>query len=67
MVNQIALNLATQGEDAAIAATTDHINMFWDPRMKRLICEHGGAGLSPIAAAAIAGLTQTKMPPTNGD
>jgi len=51
MANQIATNLATA--DEPVAAVSDHIQQFWDPRMKRLIFEHGSAGLSPIAAAAI--------------
>jgi formate dehydrogenase subunit delta len=56
MANQIALNLSAEGEAAAIAATTQHIIDFWDPRMKRLIAEHlaaGGAGLSVVARAAV--------------
>jgi formate dehydrogenase subunit delta len=59
MVNQIAKNLAVEGEDGAALATAKHINDFWDPRMKRLIIEHGTAGLDPIAAAAIARIAQT--------
>jgi formate dehydrogenase subunit delta len=54
MANQIAANLAT--EDDPVAATANHIQLFWDPRMKRLIREHGIAGLSPNAAAAVARL-----------
>jgi formate dehydrogenase subunit delta len=52
MANQIAANLAT--EEDPVSATANHIQAFWDPRMKRLILEHGGEGLSSIAAAAIA-------------
>lgn len=51
MANQIAANLATENDP--IRATANHIQLFWDPRMKKLIQEHGGAGLSPNAAAAI--------------
>ncbi len=56
MANQIAANLQT--EDDAVQATADHIQSFWDPRMKRLILEHGGDGLSVTAALAIARLGQ---------
>jgi formate dehydrogenase subunit delta len=51
MANQIATNLAT--DDTPVAAVADHIQQFWDPRMKRLIFAHGTEGLSPVAAAAI--------------
>lgn len=56
MVNQIAKNLATQGEAAAAKATADHLKKFWDPRMRTRILAHlaaGGAGLEPAARAAI--------------
>ena len=51
MANQIAVNLATENDP--VHATANHIQLFWDPRMKKLIREHGDAGLSPNAAAAI--------------
>lgn len=51
MANQIATNLATDG--TPVAAVADHIQQFWDPRMKQLIFAHGTEGLSPVAAAAI--------------
>ena len=56
MANDIARNLAVQGDDAAIAATAQHIRDFWDPRMKAAILASDGAGLCPIAAAAVARL-----------
>lgn len=34
MANQIALNFMALGHDHAVEATADHIQMFWDPRMK---------------------------------
>lgn len=57
MANQIAANLATEPDPAS--ATANHIRLFWDPRMKRLILEHGSDGLSAIAAAAIAQLVES--------
>jgi formate dehydrogenase subunit delta len=57
MANQIATNLAT--DDDPVAAIADHIQLFWDPRMKRMIFENGSAGLSPAAAAAIGRLAET--------
>ena len=58
MANQIATNLAT--DDAPVAAVADHVQQFWDPRMKRLIFEHGTEGLSPVAAAAITQLANAQ-------
>jgi formate dehydrogenase subunit delta len=56
MANQIARNLAMEGEDAAIAATAEHIRLYWDPRMKAAILADDRTALSPIAAAAVARL-----------
>ena len=56
MADQIARNFAAQGEDEAIAATADHIRLFWDPRMKAAILAGDKAGLDPIAKAAVARL-----------
>ena len=53
MVDQIARNFAVQGEEAAIAATAEHIRLFWDPRMKAAILADDRAALSPIARAAV--------------
>lgn len=53
MANDIARNLAAMGHDEAVLATADHIDKFWDPRMKQAIFADGGEGLSPIARAAI--------------
>jgi formate dehydrogenase subunit delta len=56
MANQIARNLAAQGEAAAIAATAQHIRDFWDPRMTAAIMAVELDTLDPIAQAAIARL-----------
>ena len=53
MANQIARNLAFQGEAEAVAATAQHIRDFWDPRMKAAILAGGGEGLEPVARAAV--------------
>ena len=55
MANDIARNLEAMGPDKAVLATADHIDKFWDPRMKKAIFADDGRGsvLSPIAAAAI--------------
>lgn len=55
MANQIARNLACQGDEDAVALTAQHIRDFWDPRMKAAI-RANMAGLDPIAAKAVARL-----------
>ncbi|MEY2927960.1 MAG: hypothetical protein RL367_2437 [Pseudomonadota bacterium] len=51
MANQIAGNLIH--EDDPVAATANHIRLYWDPRMKAQIRAHGGDGLTPTALAAV--------------
>lgn len=56
MANQIARNFEAIGRDAAIAATADHIDSFWDPRMKAAafaLLESEDAGFSADAEAAL--------------
>lgn len=56
MANQIARFFAAQGEERAVPQIADHIEKFWDPRMRRQILAHvsqGGAGLEPLAVAAV--------------
>jgi formate dehydrogenase subunit delta len=59
MANQIAVNFAVSGSEAAAAATADHIASFWDPRMKQRILAHldreacSAIILNPIARRAI--------------
>lgn len=53
MAEQIARNFAAQGESEAIAATADHIAMFWDPRMKAQILADDRSAMTPAVAAAI--------------
>ena len=53
MVNQIARNLAPQGEARAIELTAQHLRDYWDPRMKAAIRTCDAAQLNPIARAAV--------------
>lgn len=53
MADQIARNLAVRGEEAAAAATAEHITRFWDPRMRAAILADDRAALSPIARRAV--------------
>ncbi len=52
MLNQIAVNLAYEPDP--VAAVANHVELFWDPRMKRLIRANGDGGLSETAADAMA-------------
>jgi formate dehydrogenase subunit delta len=54
MANQIAANLAAQGEAAAAEQTAQHIRLYWDPRMKAALREIDTQALSNIARAAAA-------------
>ena len=60
MANDIARNFAVLGEGEAVAATAEHIALFWDPRMKArgVALLHGGGAYSTIAQAALARVAQ---------
>jgi formate dehydrogenase subunit delta len=63
MANQIGKFFASQGPEQAVAGTADHIAKFWDPRMRAEIVAHlkaGGAGLDPVARAAVESLPEVK-------
>ena len=54
MANQIGRFFAHQPHDKAVAAIADHIEKFWDPRMRREILAHLQAvQLDPAARQAI--------------
>ena len=60
--NQIAKNFVAIGHDKAVLATADHIDSFWDPRMKAGIFSGDRSGLDPIAAEAIEHLMKKGNP-----
>jgi formate dehydrogenase subunit delta len=71
MANQISKFFDSQGREQAAAGTADHIQKFWDPRMRAAIKAHlqaGGAGLDPVARHAIEQLkaVQKKKPENEG-
>lgn len=56
MANQIGKYFAAQGEAAAIDGVADHLQRFWDPRMRAAIVAHestGGEGLDAIVRKAV--------------
>lgn len=55
MANQIADFFKALPEEEALAGTSNHIRLFWDPRMRSKVAAHlkaGGAGLNPLARKA---------------
>jgi formate dehydrogenase subunit delta len=62
MADQIAMNFAALGHDNAMLATADHINLYWDPRMKAQIFADAREDLLPIARDAIAYLATGAHP-----
>ena len=57
MANDIAAFFdAESGQAAAAEGVRNHITRYWEPRMRRAIIAHldaGGAGLAPMAMAAV--------------
>lgn len=56
MANQIGWFFKSQPEAKRVPGVVDHIQHFWDPRMKREIFAHvgnGGAGLEPVPLEAL--------------
>ncbi len=55
MANQIAVFFVTQGEARAKTGLADHINSFWEPRMRSqflAMLDSGDAGFHPLVLAA---------------
>jgi formate dehydrogenase subunit delta len=56
MANQIGDFFSAQRSTDGVAGAADHLEKFWDPRMRAGIIshlEHGGAGLNPTALEAV--------------
>jgi formate dehydrogenase subunit delta len=50
MANQIATFFQSQGEEEAVSGVAEHINSFWEPRMRAQLFEMldaGGQGFHP--------------------
>lgn len=66
MANQIAIFFRSQDEASAPTMVADHLEKFWEPRMRKAIIAHGkagGEGLDPIAAQAVSLLAENAGPP----
>jgi formate dehydrogenase subunit delta len=65
MLNQIAAFHRRKPADAAVAEILQHVQKYWEKRMRTAIIAHldaGGAGLSPNARAAVAALSAARKP-----
>ncbi|MBM3519378.1 MAG: formate dehydrogenase subunit delta [Alphaproteobacteria bacterium] len=63
MANQIASFFAGYGHDDAVKEIADHLNRFWEPRMRKALFDHlakGGEGLDPLVKDASALVRQPK-------
>jgi formate dehydrogenase subunit delta len=66
MANQIAAFFASYPHDEAVAGVQDHLQKFWEKRMRRQIIQYvaeGGAGLHPLVLDAVKRLKP--VPPDN--
>ncbi len=55
MANQIANFFNGEGPEQSVKDVAEHINKFWDPRMRRQLIAHleaGGEGLEPTILKA---------------
>ncbi|WP_138466403.1 formate dehydrogenase subunit delta [Poseidonocella sp. HB161398] len=62
MANQIATFFKTQPGSDQAARVADHLNDFWEPRMRSQLARHmeaGGEGLEPLVKEAFA---QVRVP-----
>ena len=65
MANQIGRFFTPQRDADPVAAIADHLEKFWDPRMRAAIVAHlaaGGAGLDGPVRAAVGRLKVAKIP-----
>ncbi|MSP76779.1 MAG: formate dehydrogenase [Rhodospirillaceae bacterium] len=65
MANQIGRFFVPQRDADPAAAIADHLEKFWDPRMRAAIVAHlaaGGAGLDGPVREAVGRLKTAKIP-----
>ena len=63
MANQIGKFFTPQRDSDAVAAIADHLQKFWDPRMRDAIVAHvaaGGAGLDGPVKEAVGRLKEAR-------
>lgn len=62
MANQIAGFFKSYGDAEAIEGISDHINKFWEPRMRRAFFQHLDAGGKDLDALVISAARQIRRP-----
>jgi formate dehydrogenase subunit delta len=65
MANQIADFFHSKPREEGIAGVAEHINKFWEPRMRRQLFEMldaGGEGFNELVVAASAKIKRPKTP-----
>jgi formate dehydrogenase subunit delta len=63
MANQIASFFASYPHEEAVQGTADHVNKFWEPRMRSQLLAYlakGGDGLAPLVKDAAAQIHKPK-------
>ncbi|WP_217571790.1 formate dehydrogenase subunit delta [Mesorhizobium sp. GbtcB19] len=64
MANQIATFFHSKPREEGIAGVAEHINKFWEPRMRRQFFEMLDAGTANFDELVIAASAKIKRPPT---
>jgi hypothetical protein len=65
MANQIGIFFESKPHDEGVAGVAEHINKFWEPRMRRQffeVVDGGGDGLKPIVLEASAAVRRPAPP-----
>ncbi len=64
MANQIGDFFRSYGKDEAMEGIAEHINKFWEPRMRKQFFAHldkGGEGFSDLVKAAAGTIKRPKV------
>lgn len=65
MANQIGIFFTSKPHEEGVAGVAEHINKFWEPRMRRQffeVVDAGGEGLMPIVREAVPLVRRPKAP-----
>jgi hypothetical protein len=63
MLNQIGEFFKSYTEKEAIEGIAEHINKFWDPRMRKDLfayIDQGGQGIAPLVMTAVPAIKRPK-------
>lgn len=64
MANQIATFFHSRPREEGVAGVAEHINKFWEPRMRRQFFEMLDTGTGQFDELVIAASAKIKRPPT---